>query len=48
MVDEIDVARHPLQARRLVAYLPEQVMLYPRLTGAENLDYFSRLADRLC
>jgi len=39
-----DVTSHPQAVRRLVAYLPEQVMLYPRLTGLENLDYFSRLA----
>ncbi|WP_036259675.1 ABC transporter ATP-binding protein [Methylocapsa aurea] len=44
LVDNIDVAENPMQARRLVAYLPEQVMLYPKLTAAENLDYFSRLA----
>lgn len=38
------VTEQPTEIRRLVAYLPEQVMLYPRLTGLENLDYFSRLA----
>jgi ABC-2 type transport system ATP-binding protein len=39
-----DVSRNSDQARRLVAYLPEQVALYPRLSGIENLDYFSRLS----
>lgn len=39
----LDVAENPQAARRLVAYLPEQVMLYPKLSGLENLDYFSRL-----
>ena len=39
-----DVSRDTDQARRLVAYLPEQVALYPRLSGIENLDYFSRLS----
>ncbi|WP_347987630.1 ATP-binding cassette domain-containing protein [Methylomonas sp. AM2-LC] len=39
-----DVCKETDQARRLVAYLPEQVALYPRLTGIENLDYFSRLS----
>lgn len=38
------VVDHATEIRRLVAYLPEQVMLYPRLSGLENLDYFSRLA----
>jgi len=39
-----DTNRDADQARRLVAYLPENVALYPRLSGLENLDYFSRLA----
>lgn len=43
-VNGLDVTQHPQEIRRLVAYLPEQVMLYPRLSGLENLDYFSRLA----
>lgn len=30
--------------RAAVGYLPEQVNLYPLLTGLENLDFFSRLA----
>jgi ABC-2 type transport system ATP-binding protein len=34
------------QARRTLAYIPEQVNLYGKLTGVENLDYFSRLAGK--
>src|SRR5688572_19669756 len=37
------VAADPIAARRHLAYIPEQVMLYPRFTGVENLDYFSTL-----
>jgi len=34
-----------LQAvRNKIAYIPENVSLYPYLTGLENLDYFCRLA----
>ena len=44
LVDGIDVAREPIKAKQNLAYLPEVVMLYPLLTGLENLDYFSRLA----
>lgn len=44
-VGGIDPYRLPDQARALVAYLPEQVALYPTLSGAENLAYFSALAD---
>jgi ABC-2 type transport system ATP-binding protein len=43
-VGGLSVTEHATEIRRLVAYLPEQVMLYPRLSGRENLDYFSRLA----
>jgi len=41
-----DVSRDTGQARQLVAYLPENVALYPRLSGVENLDYFSRLSGQ--
>jgi ABC-2 type transport system ATP-binding protein len=41
-----DVAQRALEARRLVAYIPEQVMLYGALTGVENLEYFASLAGR--
>jgi ABC-2 type transport system ATP-binding protein len=40
----LDVAEAPLETKRFVAYIPEQVMLYRNLTGLENLDYFSSLA----
>lgn len=40
----LDVARHPLETKRYLAYIPETVMLYKNLTGLENLEYFSALA----
>ncbi|MCC2978335.1 ABC transporter ATP-binding protein [Sphingomonas sp. PL-96] len=40
----IDSGREPLAARRHVAYIPEQVALYPGMTGIENLRYFTTLA----
>lgn len=43
-VNGLDVAQHPIESKKYLAYLPEVVMLYPNLTGMENLDYFSRLA----
>ncbi len=43
-VGGIDSARDPLTARRKLAYIPENVMLYGRLTGLENLQYFTELA----
>jgi ABC-2 type transport system ATP-binding protein len=44
LINGIDVAEQPIESKRHLAYLPEVVMLYPNLTGLENLDYFSRLA----
>jgi ABC-2 type transport system ATP-binding protein len=38
------VARDPQAARIDLAYVPEQVSLYPTLTGLENLEFFTRLA----
>jgi len=43
-INGLDVAKLPLESKKHLAYLPEVVMLYPNLTGLENLDYFSRLA----
>lgn len=41
-----DVQRHPLETKRSIAYIPENVMLYPNLTGVENLGFFTTLAGR--
>ncbi len=43
-VDGIDPGSAPAEARARIAYLPEQVALYPTLSGAENLGYFAALA----
>lgn len=43
-VDQFDVANAANQVRGLVGYIPENVNLYPYLTGLENLRYFCRLA----
>jgi len=32
-----------LETKKSLAYIPEQVMLYPNLTGLENLSYFAKL-----
>lgn len=40
-----DVATDPAKARQSIAYLPEQVAIYPELSGLENLRYFSLLAS---
>ncbi|MDE0799821.1 MAG: ATP-binding cassette domain-containing protein [Rhodospirillaceae bacterium] len=42
-VNGIDVTECPLETKRFLAYIPEQVMLYPNLSGLENIEYFARL-----
>jgi ABC-2 type transport system ATP-binding protein len=42
-VNGVDVVHNPLETKRYLAYIPEQVMLYGNLTGIENLEYFARL-----
>jgi ABC-2 type transport system ATP-binding protein len=40
----LDVQTHGTQTKRLLAYIPENVMLYPELTGVENLAFFTTLS----
>ena len=40
----LDVVERPLETKKYIAYIPEQVMLYKNLSGLENLEYFSALA----
>ena len=43
-INGISVADNPQEIKKYLAYIPETVMLYPNLTGLENLQYFSSLA----
>jgi ABC-2 type transport system ATP-binding protein len=43
-INGISVAEQPQEIKKYLAYIPETVMLYPNLTGLENLEYFSSLA----
>ncbi len=43
-VDGVDVTKAPLETKKVLAYIPEQVMLYPHLSALENLEYFAALA----
>jgi ABC-2 type transport system ATP-binding protein len=44
IIDGLDVAAEPLETKRRLAYIPEQVNLYGYFSGVENLAYFSELA----
>ena len=45
-INEIDVTRDPLEAKKHVAYLSENVMLYGNFTARQNLDFFAGLAGK--
>ncbi len=46
LVCGIDVAADPLAAKRHVAFVSENVMLYPSFTARQNLEFFARLGGR--
>ncbi|MBN1165239.1 MAG: ABC transporter ATP-binding protein [Candidatus Krumholzibacteriota bacterium] len=45
-IDGIVCHREPLRAKRRVAYVSENVELYPNFTAVQNLDFFTRLGGR--
>ena len=42
----MDVIKHNKATKKKLAYIPENLMLYPSLTAVENLDYFSGIAGK--
>lgn len=44
LVGDVDADKYPVEARKKLAYLPESVALYPKLSGMENLEFFDGLA----
>lgn len=45
-INGIDVVENPLEAKRYVSYLSENVMLYGSFTVLQNLDFFAKLGGR--
>ncbi|WP_425075556.1 ABC transporter ATP-binding protein [Psychroserpens sp. S379A] len=43
-INKIDTSKNSHETRKLIGYIPENVNLYPYLSGIENLDYFCRLS----
>jgi ABC-2 type transport system ATP-binding protein len=46
LINGLDVTKLPLETKKFLAYIPEQVNLYKNLSGLENLEYFSALAGQ--
>jgi ABC-2 type transport system ATP-binding protein len=43
-INGLEVSEHPIETKKFLAYIPENVMLYKNLSGLENLEYFTTLA----
>jgi ABC-2 type transport system ATP-binding protein len=46
LIEGIDVVKEPLKSKEYVSFVSENVMLYDNFTAYQNLDYFSKLADK--
>lgn len=46
MIDRMSVEANDKETKRVLAYIPENLMLYPNLSAVENLDYFSGIAGK--
>ncbi len=45
-IDGIVAHKEPLKAKERIAYVSENVMLYPNFTAMQNLDFFAKLGGR--
>jgi len=45
-INQLNVKESPKATKRFLAYIPENLMLYPSLSALENLDYFSGIAGK--
>ncbi len=45
-INSLDVTLHSKETKQLLSYIPENLMLYPNLTGLENLDFFCGLGGK--
>ena len=45
-INQLDVHENLKATKKFLAYIPENLMLYPSLTAMENLDYFSGIAGK--
>ena len=46
LIDGIDVVENPLETKRHVSYVSENVMLYGNFSARQNLDFFARLGGK--
>ena len=46
LISGIDSAKEPLEAKKHIAYVSENVMLYGNFTARQNLDFFAKLGGK--
>ncbi len=46
LINGIDVTKDPLEAKKYVSYVSENVMLYGNFTARQNLEFFAELSGR--
>ncbi|GAA0892842.1 ABC transporter ATP-binding protein [Fulvivirga kasyanovii] len=45
-INSLNVTQYPGETKQVLAYIPENLMLYSNLTGLENLDFFCGLGGK--
>lgn len=45
LVNGLEVTNKSLEARQFISFIPENLALYPNLTGIENLEFFAGLSN---
>lgn len=43
LINGVEVSKNPIDVKRNIGYMPEDVGFYPTLTAEQNLDFFGRL-----
>lgn len=45
LIDGVEVSKNPIEVKKRIGYMPEDVGFYSNLTAVQNLDFFAKLYD---